>query len=144
MNGSRNSPKYELFRDSCLIRDDFKCRKCGANCNLEVHHIKPYHANRQITTHPGNGITLCEDCHKKFHNLYGRKSCNLKDILEFLDRPSLKSSNFATQNNTPTNPPRIVTPSQIALFERLNPALKGIGDIMVEMGLWVIVSGGHA
>jgi hypothetical protein len=51
-------------------------------------------------------------------------------------------SKFPLQNDTATpDRPRFVTPSQIALFERLNPSLAGIGDIMVDMGLWVLVGG---
>ena len=36
--------------------------------------------------------------------------------------------------------PRIVTRETIAAFERNNPALKGIGAIMVDLGVWVVDS----
>lgn len=34
--------------------------------------------------------------------------------------------------------PRIVTHDQIAVFERNNPALEGIGAIMLDMGIWIL------
>ncbi|WP_292731208.1 hypothetical protein [Methanoculleus sp.] len=34
--------------------------------------------------------------------------------------------------------PRIVTPEAIETFETRNPALKGIGSIMVDLGIWVV------
>jgi len=34
--------------------------------------------------------------------------------------------------------PRIVTRDQIAVFERNNPALEGIGAIMLDMGIWIL------
>ncbi|PKL57404.1 MAG: hypothetical protein CVV35_00310 [Methanomicrobiales archaeon HGW-Methanomicrobiales-6] len=34
--------------------------------------------------------------------------------------------------------PRIVTPEAIEIFETRNPALKGIGSIMVDLGIWVV------
>ncbi|MDD5049748.1 MAG: hypothetical protein PHH09_12555 [Methanoregulaceae archaeon] len=49
-------------------------------------------------------------------------------------------SRFPLQNDTPTpDRPLFVTPSQIELFERLNPSLAGIGEVMVDMKLWVLV-----
>jgi 5-methylcytosine-specific restriction endonuclease McrA len=52
------------FRESCLKRDNNRCRACNfpAN-NLVVHHI----INRKEIVNGGyvtsNGITLCEECH---------------------------------------------------------------------------------
>ena len=37
--------------------------------------------------------------------------------------------------------PRLVTRETIELFEKTNPALKGIGAIMVDLGLWVVENG---
>ena len=34
--------------------------------------------------------------------------------------------------------PRVVTPEAIDTLERNNPALRGIGEIMQDMGLWVV------
>jgi hypothetical protein len=37
--------------------------------------------------------------------------------------------------------PRIVSRETIELFESNNPALKGIGAIMVDLGVWVVENG---
>jgi len=37
--------------------------------------------------------------------------------------------------------PRLVTHEMIEIFETGNPALKGIGAIMVDLGLWVVENG---
>jgi len=34
--------------------------------------------------------------------------------------------------------PRFVTRETIEIFEKTNPALKGIGAIMVDLGVWVV------
>ena len=32
-----------------------------------------------------NGITLCRDCHKKFHKIYGKKNNNKGQVEEFIN-----------------------------------------------------------
>lgn len=53
------------FRLSSLERDNFKCKVCEANGDLDVHHI----INRDRIINGGyvkeNGISLCKDCHLK-------------------------------------------------------------------------------
>jgi len=36
--------------------------------------------------------------------------------------------------------PRFVSPEAIAAFEANNPALSGIGEVMLERGLWVLTN----
>lgn len=66
------------FRDACYKRDGFRCATCNmksskenAEQELDAHHI----TNRKIMPNGGyvkeNGISLCEECHKKaeeFHS----------------------------------------------------------------------------
>lgn len=54
------------FKNTCLERDDFKCKVCeekGNTDTLDVHHI----IDRNEIPNGGyvkeNGITLCKDCH---------------------------------------------------------------------------------
>lgn len=48
-------------------RDGFMCRKCGSREKLNAHHIKSFADFPGLRFNINNGITLCEDCHKKEH-----------------------------------------------------------------------------
>lgn len=68
----RNNPYWEDVKRQIRIRDKHRCRDCGQDYNLEVHHI----------TYRKNGVSivgkeldnldclilLCEKCHQKAHN----------------------------------------------------------------------------
>ena len=80
----RGSFEYRQWRSDVFTRDNFTCQDCGDNTggNLEAHHKKCFSSILQyyeITTleqaleckglwNINNGITLCEDCHKKIHS----------------------------------------------------------------------------
>ena len=65
----RVSAKYEAWRDEVYKRDKFTCQKCGDNegGNLNAHHIKGFTAYPELRFEIGNGITLCEKCHRLVH-----------------------------------------------------------------------------
>ena len=90
----RHSEKYQQWRQSCFIRDNFTCQKCGDNTggNLVVHHKKAFNKlmeeakgyipllswfNACMLYFPlwdiSNGITLCLRCHKKLHKKRRKK-----------------------------------------------------------------------
>lgn len=55
-------------REYALFRDDHKCQCCKGKSKdkvLNVHHIESRHTGGDA---PNNLITLCETCHKGFHN----------------------------------------------------------------------------
>jgi len=61
---------WESIRETALIRDDFTCRKCNSEKNLEVHHLKPrvcYRESEVFTiddsNYMNNLVTLCKNCH---------------------------------------------------------------------------------
>lgn len=76
--GAEKKAIRQAFRDACYKRDGFRCATCGmksskdkAEEELDAHHI----TDRNLLPNGGyvkeNGISLCEECHKKaevFHS----------------------------------------------------------------------------
>lgn len=69
-------------------KDNFICQKCGDSSghNLVSHHILAYWKYPNSRYDIDNGITLCSNCHKEFHKLYGNKKFTDKDLYNFLGR----------------------------------------------------------
>lgn len=64
----RHSTKYKAWRLAVYRRDDYTCCRCGARgVRLNAHHIKGYAHYPELRYEVSNGITLCEECHKKEH-----------------------------------------------------------------------------
>jgi hypothetical protein len=83
----RNYPEYTAWRASVFERDRYTCQVCldEVGGNLTAHHINGYHWDEGGRTDINNGITLCEDCHKEFHSIYGYKDVNLFQFSQFLE-----------------------------------------------------------
>ena len=71
------------MRAYILMRDHYKCTRCGSAADLEVHHIKhltPANINdASVTLNDANLITLCRECHFREHiqdKLDGTKEYN--------------------------------------------------------------------
>ena len=67
----RASKKWRIWRESVFVRDNWTCRDCGARSGkgrkveLYPHHIKPFANYPELRFEVSNGLTLCEDCHKR-------------------------------------------------------------------------------
>ena len=65
------SKKWGKVREYILIRDKYKCQRCGETGALEVHHkIHLTEGNiddANITLNENNLVTLCRDCHFAVH-----------------------------------------------------------------------------
>jgi len=79
-----SSFKYRQWRSDVFTRDDFTCQECGRRgCKLNAHHIMPFSLIMEINDiktyeqvmeceelwNINNGITLCEECHRKYHKI---------------------------------------------------------------------------
>lgn len=53
-----------MWRKYVLERDGNVCQKCG-NPGNNAHHVKSYINYPEIRLKVSNGITLCDECHKK-------------------------------------------------------------------------------
>lgn len=78
-------------RNRILQRDKFRCVCCGKESNLQVHH-KRYIAGRFAWEYSDEDlITLCQECHRKIHNIpkkqFKGKITDLKKIDDTLLRP---------------------------------------------------------
>lgn len=80
----RKSFEDTQWRISVWRRDRFKCQKCGSNKKLNAHHILNHKTHKELRYDVNNGITLCEDCHIKFHKTYGYFDNTREQINEYL------------------------------------------------------------
>ena len=79
---TRKLTKYGSWRTAVFKRDKYTCQKCldDRGGNLVAHHINGYNWDEKSRTEVSNGVTLCEDCHKEFHRIYGYGN---NDFLQF-------------------------------------------------------------
>ena len=64
----RNSKEYSKWRNDVFERDKYTCQQCGkVGGKLNAHHIKEYSQYPDLRFELSNGLTLCEDCHRKIH-----------------------------------------------------------------------------
>lgn len=81
----RRSKDYKIWRDLVYERDNWTCQKClvrGGKIN--AHHIQNFSSNEDLRMDIDNGITLCRECHYKFHKIYGFNNNNAFQLKEFL------------------------------------------------------------
>lgn len=77
--------EYYEWRKNVYEKDNYTCQCCGNNKghNLNAHHILNYSEYEELRTDIYNGITLCKDCHKLFHDTYGYKNNNYDQLKDF-------------------------------------------------------------
>ena len=59
---------WKQLAKSILMRDNYRCRDCGHNNNLQIHHVKKWSRYPELRFDPNNLQTLCKACHKKKHS----------------------------------------------------------------------------
>lgn len=76
---------YKEWRNSVYKRDNYICQCCGYDKGrkLNAHHLDGYEWCKEKRTDIQNGVTLCEDCHKNFHKLYGLKGNTKEQFYKF-------------------------------------------------------------
>jgi len=84
---ARRYPGYNDFRRKVYERDNYTCLKCGneSNGNLVVHHLNGFHWDEDSRTEVDNGATLCTDCHKEFHSIYGNRNNDLFQFGQYMN-----------------------------------------------------------
>jgi hypothetical protein len=83
---ARKYNDYYKWRKKVYERDNYTCQSCNDDSggNLVAHHLESYRTNENLRTSVENGITLCEKCHKLFHDNYGYGSNSKEQFIEFL------------------------------------------------------------
>lgn len=100
---TRNDPEYRAMKKRVRERDNFTCQCCGyhntekVNHGLEVHHIYGYKDHLDYRTEDSNCVTLCKDCHKKYHSIYGKNN-----VTPFTFAKFIRDYNTYAQNNAQT------------------------------------------
>lgn len=69
-NFVRHSKEYSEWRKAVFERDGYECQLCGKHGGkLNAHHKERFADCPEKRLDIDNGVTLCEDCHKKVHHL---------------------------------------------------------------------------
>lgn len=78
--------EYREWRKKVYERDGYACMKCGDSSggNLNAHHIYAYATHKELRTELSNGATLCVECHKEYHRIYGIENAVEEDFREFI------------------------------------------------------------
>lgn len=63
------SPEWKALRQRVIERDGAECVICGSRNNLRVHHTS---YEKGVDEEGDNLVTLCEECHKKVHEIVDR------------------------------------------------------------------------
>lgn len=68
----RNQFVKKSWKTKIKIRDENECQCCGKKNlhQLEVHHIMPLAKYTELASDNGNGIALCQECHRRYHEMY--------------------------------------------------------------------------
>ena len=72
---------YYQWRQSVFKRDNRSCVLCGSKKSLNAHHLYSWNKYIDLRFDINNGVTLCENCHKGFHKIYGNGD-NTKEQFE--------------------------------------------------------------
>lgn len=83
--------RNKAFREKVLKRDDYTCHKCHkrkSEKELKAHHKNSCNWDIEGRLDIDNGATLCDECHKLFHRLYGYGNNTAEQFEEFLKEGS--------------------------------------------------------
>lgn len=78
------------WRKKVYKKDNYTCQCCGSKnskgnrVTINAHHIYNWSDYEELRYDVENGITLCDECHRKFHKIYGKRFNNKSQIEEFI------------------------------------------------------------
>ncbi|HFJ9293586.1 TPA: HNH endonuclease [Bacillus cereus] len=76
---------YGVWRRKVYERDNFICQCCGYSKGgtLVAHHLDGYSWCVEKRIDLDNGVTLCDNCHNKFHLIYGLRNNTRQQFITF-------------------------------------------------------------
>jgi len=78
-------PKHIRWSRAVKKRDHFTCIICKkTNIKLHSHHCNSWDSFEEQRFDVNNGVTLCESCHGRFHNIYGIGKNTVYQFEEFM------------------------------------------------------------
>lgn len=89
---TRSIKEMDLWRKLVYKKFDRVCQKCNKKCKVHAHHIFNWSKYTNLRFIVENGITLCNSCHRKFHNQWGTKDNNIEQLENFLNKTILMFS----------------------------------------------------
>lgn len=82
----RSNSAYKHWRSVVSQRCPV-CLKCGSG-DVQSHHVLGYSEFPDLAHDPKNGISLCDACHRSYHNTHGRRSgFGPESLRVFVDGP---------------------------------------------------------
>lgn len=64
--------KYVEWAKQVKSRDCYRCQICGSSDRLHSHHKNSWNYFIEERYSIDNGVTLCNNCHLRFHMIYGK------------------------------------------------------------------------
>lgn len=78
--------ELRIWREFIFDRDNYICTVCGdTSRNINAHHLDGWGWCEEKRFDTNNGTTLCVDCHKDFHYLYGNRNNTKEQFEEFFE-----------------------------------------------------------
>ena len=82
----RKTPLYQQFTKDIMERDNYTCQLTGdRNSHHNVHHLNGFDKFIDERLDERNAITLSENIHKEFHQMYGYGNNTKEQFYEFVD-----------------------------------------------------------
>lgn len=93
MRRDMQNGEIRKWRDKIYFRDNYICQVCGKRGKkLNAHHLDSWDFYKEERFDINNGITLCEECHRKFHKNYGYGHNTRKQFIVYLKENKRKTS----------------------------------------------------